>query len=148
MMEIENPRLLVLEWLQAGADYDQGSALYVRVGKNRNMAALFPGKKYRLQSKLRYELCKSVGLDWKKLPLVADCSDTAAVIDPISIPGSVSSSILAAFLIDTDSGSCSASASPENEMPVLMTVNSTHGCSRVIMNTVKAIASDASFTCR
>ena len=53
---MEEPRSLVLEWLRTSADYDQGTTLYARVGKNRNMAALFPGKKYRFQSKLRYEL--------------------------------------------------------------------------------------------
>ncbi len=34
---MEDPRSLVLEWLQAGADYEQGAALYARVGKNRNI---------------------------------------------------------------------------------------------------------------
>lgn len=72
---MEDPRSLVLEWLQAGAEYDQGAALYARVGKNRNMAALFPGKKHRFELKLRYELCKSVGLDWKTLLLGGSVKD-------------------------------------------------------------------------
>lgn len=32
-MAMEDPRSLVLEWLQAGAGYEQGAALYVQVGK-------------------------------------------------------------------------------------------------------------------
>ena len=107
---MEEPRSLVLEWLRTSADYDQGTTLYARVGKNRNMAALFPGKKYRFQSKLRYELCKSVGLDWKKLPLGAEFDDGPAATQPVPVSGTVSS---------FSSSSSIASALPDNELPVL-----------------------------
>ena len=117
-MVMEDPRSLAMEWLQAGADYDQGTALYARVGKNRNMASLFPGKKYRMESKLRYELCKSVGLDWKKLPLRVEFDAGMAAMQPVPITGSVSS---------FSSASASVSASPvsfatalsDSELPVL-----------------------------
>jgi len=115
-MAIEESRSLVLEWLRSGADYELGAALYARVGKNRNMAALFPGKKYRLESKLRYELCKSVGIDWKKMPLGTEIDDgaTANQAGPVSVSSFSSASVSASL-----SPSSAASASPDNEIPVL-----------------------------
>ncbi len=97
------------------------------------MAAMFPGKKHRYESKLRYELCKSVGLDWKKFPLGAYDVDGTAIEQHVPVSGSLSSSFSAstsaAFPGDADSGSCSASvspspssvvaASPDIELPVL-----------------------------
>lgn len=115
---MEDPRSLVLEWLSAGANYDQGTALYARVGKNRNMAALFPGKKYRMESKLRYELCKSVGLDWKKLQLGTEVDDGLAAKQPVPVSSSVSSLSSASFSA-SPSPSSVVSASPDNELPVL-----------------------------
>lgn len=58
---MENPTQAVIDWLNSGADYDQGVSLYSLFGKNRNMAILFPGKKHRMELKLRYELCTSQG---------------------------------------------------------------------------------------
>lgn len=55
----------VLEWIENGKDYDEGVALYNIVGKNRNFARVFPGREKRYARKLEYELCKSVGIDWK-----------------------------------------------------------------------------------
>lgn len=121
-MATEDPRSFVLVWLHLGANYDQGAALYARLGKNRNMAALFPGKKNRLESKLRYELCKSVGLDWKKLPLGADIDNSAAAMQPAPVSGSVtsfSSASVSSSFSASPSPSSVASASPDNELPVL-----------------------------
>ncbi len=73
---MENPRSIVLEWLNSGAQFDQGVALYSRIGRNRKMAGLFPGREKRYAAKLRYELCKSVGIDWQNVAIgtVADSS--------------------------------------------------------------------------
>jgi hypothetical protein len=83
---MEENRKAVLEWLNCGADYDRGALLYSRIGKNRNMATLFPGKKLRYEQKLRYELCKSAGLDWKNMssvpPSVVTGSGTISMIEP------------------------------------------------------------------
>ncbi len=56
----------VKNWLNSEANFEEGVALYFRFGRNRNLASLFPGRKQRYESKLRYELCKSVGLDWRE----------------------------------------------------------------------------------
>ncbi len=111
---MEEYRHSVLDWWNSGADYDQGTLLFSRIGKNRNMAALFPGKKYRMQSKLRYELCKSVGLDWKMLPIESTVDDGAAARQPVPVTIAVSS-----FSSASDSSSFVASASPDNDLPVL-----------------------------
>jgi len=120
---MEDPRSLILEWLRTGADYDQGAALYARVGKNRNMAAMFPGKKHRMELKLRYELCKSVGLDWKKLPLGAEVEDRLAANQPLLVSGSVSSfssaSVNASASPSLSPSSVATAASPDNELPFL-----------------------------
>ncbi len=112
---MEDPRSLVLEWLQAGAGYEQGAALYVQVGKNRNMAALFPGRKYRFQSKLRYELCKSVGLDWKKLPSGTKIEEGPGVIRPAPVS-------------DSDSSFSFASPSPSPYPSIVVSDSPDHGC--------------------
>jgi hypothetical protein len=102
---MEYQRSFVLEWLNSGAHFDQGVVLYARIGKNRNMAALFPGRKQRYESKLRYELCKSVGIDWRKEAIstfsaassacdvgldCVDIADSLVVGDPVPSVGSVS----------------------------------------------------------
>lgn len=121
---MEDPRSLVFEWLRSGADYNLGAALYAQVGKNRNMAALFPGKKYRMESKLRYELCKSVGLDWKKLPLGAEVDGGATAKQPV--PFFVSVSSFSSASVSSSASPCfspapvaASAASPDNELPVL-----------------------------
>lgn len=117
---MEDPRSLVLKWLQAGAGYEQGAALYARVGKNRNMAALFPGRKYRMESKLRYELCKSVGLDWKKLPIGAKTDDGPGVIQQAPVSDYDSSfSSASVSPIPSPYPSIITSDSPDNGCPVL-----------------------------
>jgi hypothetical protein len=122
MMAMEDPRSLVLEWLQAGADYDQGVLLFARVGKNRNMAVLFPGRKYRFQSKLRYELCKSVGLDWKKLPLGTKIEHGPGVIQTAPFcdsDSSFSSASVSVSIYPSPYPSIVASASPNHGCPVI-----------------------------
>lgn len=114
---MEDPRSLVLEWLQTGADYEQGVLLFARVGKNRNMAALFPGRKYRMESKLRYELCKSVGLDWKKWPSGTKIDDGPGVIQPAPVSDS-----------DSSFSSSSVSPAPSTYPSIVVSDSPDHGC--------------------
>lgn len=51
----------VVEWLEKGADYADGCALYNQYGKNKVLQRLFPGREQSYKTKLRYELFKSVG---------------------------------------------------------------------------------------
>jgi hypothetical protein len=67
-MELNDNQKTVLAWVKAGKKYDNGVALYLTFGKNKSLARQFPGRGRRYARKLFYELCKSVGLDWKKLP--------------------------------------------------------------------------------
>ena len=62
-MTIEQNKQIVLDWIQSGCNYQQGTMLYSRFGKNNILKQDFPGKQYKYQGKLLYELCKSVGLD-------------------------------------------------------------------------------------
>lgn len=58
----------VLEWWNAGCDYDAGVGLYLQLGKNRVLKSTLPGRASRYTDKLKYELCKAAGLDWTKMP--------------------------------------------------------------------------------
>ncbi|MCX6231123.1 MAG: hypothetical protein NTZ33_06225 [Bacteroidetes bacterium] len=52
----------VNKWMDDGCCYDAGCALYSIYGKNKVLSRLFPGREARYAGKLKYELCKSVGL--------------------------------------------------------------------------------------
>jgi len=59
----------VIKWWHSGRDYQQGVMLYARLGKNKMLMHTFMKKHERFgRRKLEYELTKSVGLDWKKMP--------------------------------------------------------------------------------
>ena len=62
-MTTEENKQEVLDWIEAGCNYQQGTMIYSRLGKNGILKQDFPGKQYKYQGKLLYELCKSVGLD-------------------------------------------------------------------------------------
>ena len=66
-MEHNEKQQLVLDWIESGCDYDRGVMLYNQYGKNAILKKSFPGKEYRLATKLVYELCKSVGLNYGQL---------------------------------------------------------------------------------
>jgi hypothetical protein len=87
---MEENRQAVMDWWNSGADYDRGALLYSRIGKNRNMAALFLGKRLRYELKLRYELCKSAGIDWKNMPGVPPSfvpgSGIKSLVEPSALP--------------------------------------------------------------
>lgn len=59
----------VIKWWHSGRDYTKGVMLYARLGKNKTLVHTFMKKHERFgRRKLEYELPKSVGLDWKKMP--------------------------------------------------------------------------------
>jgi hypothetical protein len=59
----------VVKWWHSGRDYQQGVMLYARLGKNKMLMHTFIKKHERYgRRKLEYELTKSVGLDWKRMP--------------------------------------------------------------------------------
>jgi hypothetical protein len=66
-MAIEENKQVVLDWIQTGCIYDKGAVLYSQFGKNNFLKKDFPGKKHKHATKIIYELCKSVGLDYAQL---------------------------------------------------------------------------------
>ena len=67
MMEYNEKQQLVLQWIESGCDYLQGTMLYGQFGKNIFLKADFHGKQRKYATKIIYELCKSVGLDYAQL---------------------------------------------------------------------------------
>jgi len=61
-------QLNVLNWLHSDRDYVTGTSLYMMYGKNKILKQTFPNREARYKDKLKYELCKSVGLNWNNLP--------------------------------------------------------------------------------
>ncbi len=57
----------VLNWIADGCDWDKGMMLYSVYGKNKALAKNIAGKPNTQSTKLIYELCKSVGLDYQEL---------------------------------------------------------------------------------
>ena len=66
-MAIEENKQVVLDWIQSGCNYEQGAMLYSQFGKNNFLKKDFPGKQHKHATKIIYELCKSVGLDYAQL---------------------------------------------------------------------------------
>ena len=77
-MEYNKKQKLVLQWIESGCDYLQGTMLYGQFGKNNFLKKDFPGKQHKHSTKIIYELCKSVGLDYlllqreKLIPKIAE----------------------------------------------------------------------------
>lgn len=57
----------VLQWIADGCNYQVGVALYTQYGKNVFLKRDFPAHQNRYSTKIIYELCKSVGLDYQQL---------------------------------------------------------------------------------
>lgn len=57
----------VLQWIDDGCNYQIGVALYTQYGKNPFLKRDFPAHQNRYSTKIIYELCKSVGLDYQQL---------------------------------------------------------------------------------
>lgn len=66
-MAIEENKLLVLDWIQSGCNYEQGTVLYSQFGKNNFLKKDFPNKQHKHATKIIYELCKSVGLNYNQI---------------------------------------------------------------------------------
>ena len=67
MMEYNEKQQLVLDWIESGCDYLQGTMLYGQFGKNIFLKADFHSKQRKYSTKIIYELCKSVGLNYTQL---------------------------------------------------------------------------------
>lgn len=72
----------VLSWWYGSRDFFTGTMLYGRYGRNAVLKATLnkPGKEKSMSGKLQYELCKAVGLNWKKMPSLPD--DAEILIAP------------------------------------------------------------------
>lgn len=66
-MEYNEKQQLVLQWIESGCDYLQGTILYGQFGKNIFLRTDFHSKQRKYATKIIYELCKSVGLDYAQL---------------------------------------------------------------------------------
>ncbi|MCY1720172.1 hypothetical protein OU798_07450 [Prolixibacteraceae bacterium Z1-6] len=71
---MEQKQIEVLQWWYGNRDYQTGVTLYAKLGKNRTLLNTFmkPGKERFLSSKLHYQVCKAVGLNFKKMPLLPE----------------------------------------------------------------------------
>jgi hypothetical protein len=67
LMAYNEKQKLVLDWIESGCDYLQGTMLYGRFGKNIFLRSDFHSKQRKYATKIIYELCKSVGLDYAQL---------------------------------------------------------------------------------
>jgi len=83
---MSTPKEIVIEWWNSGADFDTGVSLYVRFGNNKVLKNTMPGRKERYYEKLKYELCKSVGLDWKKMPRLRPAPKEVTVLKKVIRP--------------------------------------------------------------
>lgn len=86
-MEYNEKQQHVLDWIESGCDYLQGTMLYGRFGKNIFLRSDFHSKQRKYATKIIYELCKSVGLNYaqlqkeKLIPIIQESS-------PVQIPPS------------------------------------------------------------
>src|SRR5665647_1980978 len=67
VLEYNDKQKLVLQWIESGCDYLQGTMLYGQFGKNMFLKTDFHSKQRKYATKIIYELCKSVGLDYAQL---------------------------------------------------------------------------------
>lgn len=67
VMEYNEKQKTVLQWIESGCDYLQGTMLYGQFGKNIFLRTDFHSKQRKYATKIIYELCKSVGLDYAQL---------------------------------------------------------------------------------
>jgi hypothetical protein len=89
MMEYNEKQQLVLQWIESGCDYLQGTMLYGQFGKNIFLRTDFHSKQRKYATKIIYELCKSVGLDYAQLQkdnLIPVIRESSPVQKPISEP--------------------------------------------------------------
>jgi hypothetical protein len=65
--EYNEKQQLVLKWIESGCNYLQGTMLYGQFGKNIFLKADFHSKERKYATKIIYELCKAVGLNYAQL---------------------------------------------------------------------------------
>lgn len=85
--EYNEKQQLVLQWIESGCDYLQGTMLYGQFGKNIFLRTDFHSKQRKYSTKIIYELCKSVGLDYAQLKtdkLIPIINESSPVQTPIS----------------------------------------------------------------
>lgn len=88
-METEENEGLVIDWIQSGCNYEQGVMLYTQFGKNSFLKKDFTGKRHKHATKIIYELCKSVGLEYAQLQqnmLTPKLEEKLAEKKPVKIP--------------------------------------------------------------
>lgn len=86
-MKYNEKQQLVLQWIKSGCDYLQGTMLYGQLGKNIFLRTDFHSKQRKYATKIIYELCKSVGLDYAQLQkgnLIPIIKESIPVHTPIS----------------------------------------------------------------
>lgn len=67
----------IQEWVNNGADYDNGVAIYSELLKGRGMTGMFVGRGYRYADKLMAELCKLGGLNYQAQKKAAQGAKTS-----------------------------------------------------------------------
>ena len=91
-MAIEENKQAVLDWIQSGCNYEQGAILYSQFGKNSFLRKDFPGRQHKHATKIIYELCKSVGLDYaqlqreKLIPKLVEMKPVKKLLSNASVP--------------------------------------------------------------
>jgi hypothetical protein len=84
-MDYNEKQETVLGWIESGCNYQQGYMLYGQFGKNKFLRKDFIGKQHKYATKIIYELCKSVSLDYARLQaenLIPALSATLQDINP------------------------------------------------------------------
>lgn len=72
----------VAEWIEKGCDYTIGCSLFAIYGKNKTLSRIFPGRQQRYEGKLKYELCKAVGLTDAFLKMKAEETQETVSTNP------------------------------------------------------------------
>lgn len=75
----------VLQWLSTGCDFSHGLTLLSQTGKHQSLIRAMSGREHRYANKLKYELCKSAGLNYQSLCAVPE---QVADPEPAAAPGS------------------------------------------------------------
>ena len=96
VIEYNEKQKIVLQWIQSGCNFEQGAILYSQFGKNNFLKKDFPGKQHKHATKIIYELCKAVGLDYAKLQrkkLIPEFEEKLAEKKPIKKLPSINTTV-------------------------------------------------------
>lgn len=75
----------VLQWLASGCDFTHGLTLLSQTNKHQSLIRSIAGREHRYANKLKYELCKSAGLNYQSSCTVREQVDDQ---EPAAAPGS------------------------------------------------------------